>query len=87
MPVVVMRASDLGITGYENREDLDADAALKARLESIRLRAGPRMNLGDVEEKSVPKMTLAAAPGPAAPSPRGRSSRTAATPRSGCSAR
>ena len=62
MPVVVMRASDLGITGYESREDLDADAALRARLESIRRQAGPLMNLGDVEEKSVPKMTLAAPP-------------------------
>ena len=62
MPVVVMRASDLGITGYESREDLDASATLKERLESIRLQAGPLMNLGDVVEKSVPKMTLAASP-------------------------
>ena len=62
MPVVVLRASDLGITGYESREDLDANAGLKERLESIRLQAGPLMNLGDVREKSVPKMTLAAPP-------------------------
>ena len=62
MPVVVMRASDLGIAGCESREDLDADTALKARLESIRCQAGPLMNLGDVGEKSVPKMTLAAPP-------------------------
>ena len=62
MPVVVMRASDLGIAGYESREDLDANEALKGRLESIRLQAGPLMNLGNVKEKSVPKMTLAASP-------------------------
>ena len=62
MPVVLMRASDLKITGYESREDLDGNAALKERLESIRLQAGPLMNLGDVEDKSVPKMTLAAPP-------------------------
>ena len=62
MPVVVMRASDLGVTGYERREQLDADEALKKRLESIRTQAGPLMNLGDVREKSVPKMTLAAPP-------------------------
>ena len=62
MPVVVVRASDLGVTGYESREDLDADEALKERLESIRLQAGPLMNLGDVEDKSVPKMTLVAPP-------------------------
>ena len=62
MPVVVTRASDLGITGYEGREDLDANGALKERLETVRLQAGPLMNLGDVTDKSVPKMTLAAPP-------------------------
>jgi len=62
MPVVVMRAEDLGITGYESREQLDADTTLKEKLEAIRLRAGPLMNLGDVSEKSVPKMTLVAPP-------------------------
>ena len=62
MPVVVMRASDLGVTGYESREDLEANTTLEARLESIRRQAGPRMNLGDVGEQSVPKMTLAAPP-------------------------
>jgi 4-oxalomesaconate tautomerase len=58
MPVVVLRAKDLGITGYERREALDANKALKAKLESIRLQAGPAMNLGDVAKKVVPKMSL-----------------------------
>ncbi len=62
MPVVVMRADDLGISGTESRDELDADAALKAKLESIRLQAGPMMNLGDVAAKTVPKMTLVSAP-------------------------
>ncbi len=62
MPVVVMRAQDLGVTGYETREALDAHDALKKKLEAIRLQAGPLMNLGDVTEKSVPKMTLVAPP-------------------------
>ncbi|MGO9774940.1 MAG: 4-oxalomesaconate tautomerase [Roseiarcus sp.] len=62
MPVVVLRARDLGVTGAESRDALDADAPLKARLESIRLKAGPMMNLGDVADKSVPKMSLVAAP-------------------------
>ena len=62
MPVVVLRASDLDIGGYESRESLDANVALKQRLEAIRLKAGSLMNLGDVREKSVPKMTLAAPP-------------------------
>ncbi len=63
MPVVVMRARDVGVTGYESREALDADGALKERLERIRLQAGPLMNLGDVRDKSVPKMTMVAPPG------------------------
>lgn len=62
MPVVLVRASDLGRTGYETREQLDADDELKQRLESIRLQAGPRMNLGDVSQRTVPKMTLIARP-------------------------
>ncbi|MCH1475730.1 MAG: 4-oxalomesaconate tautomerase, partial [Alphaproteobacteria bacterium] len=60
MPIVVMRAADLGITGYERPAELDADEALKARLEAIRLACGPLMNLGDVSAKSVPKMTMIA---------------------------
>jgi len=62
MPVVIMRAADLGISGEETREALDGYAELKAKLESIRLQAGPRMNLGDVRDKTVPKMTLVSAP-------------------------
>ncbi|MFZ3582862.1 4-oxalomesaconate tautomerase [Loktanella sp. DJP18] len=61
MPCVVMAAADLGLTGAEDRATLDADVALKARLERIRLQAGPLMNLGDVTDKSVPKMTLVSA--------------------------
>ncbi|PJE26723.1 4-oxalomesaconate tautomerase [Pseudooceanicola marinus] len=62
MPCVVMAASELGITGTETREELEANGALKERLEAIRLKAGPMMNLGDVAEKSVPKMTLVSPP-------------------------
>ena len=62
MPVVVIRASDLGRTGYESRDGLNADAELKARIESIRLQAGLAMNLGDVTKKVVPKMSLIAPP-------------------------
>ncbi len=62
MPVVVIRASDVGRTGYESRDALNADAPLKARLESIRRQAGLAMNLGDVTKKVVPKVSLIALP-------------------------
>lgn len=62
MPCVVMKAQDVGVTGYESREELDNAADLKAKIEAIRLAVGERMNLGDVREKSVPKMMLVAPP-------------------------
>ncbi len=62
MPCVVMRAVDVGATGYESRDELDAADAVKARIEAIRRQCGPLMNLGDVTDKSVPKMMLVAAP-------------------------
>ncbi len=58
MPCVVMLASDLGIDGTETPGVLEADGDLRSKLEAIRLRAGPMMNLGDVAKKSVPKMTM-----------------------------
>jgi 4-oxalomesaconate tautomerase len=62
MPCVVFKAEDVGVTGYEDRDTLDNATELKARIEAIRLKAGPMMNLGDVTEKSVPKMMLVAPP-------------------------
>src|SRR5213082_1155267 len=58
MPVVLMRAADLGKRGDESPEALEGDAALKARIEEVRLALGPRMNLGEVARKTVPKMCL-----------------------------
>ncbi|CDN50004.1 4-oxalomesaconate tautomerase [Neorhizobium galegae] len=62
MPCVVMRGDVLGITGTESPKDLEANQELRAKLEAIRLKAGPMMNLGDVTKKSVPKMTMVSAP-------------------------
>lgn len=62
MPCVVMLASDMGILGTETREELEANADLRTRLETIRLKAGVLMNLGDVTAKTVPKMTMVSAP-------------------------
>ena len=62
MPCVVMCAADVGATGYEDRDALDADDTLKARIEAIRRQAGPLMNLGGVADQSVAKVMLVAAP-------------------------
>ncbi len=62
MPCVLLRAADLGITGTENPDVLDKNAALRDQLEVIRRQAGYLMNLGDVSQKTVPKLTLISAP-------------------------
>jgi 4-oxalomesaconate tautomerase len=62
MPVAVLRAADFGLDGSESPAELEANSGLKARIEKIRLEIGPKMNLGDVEKKTVPKMTLVSPP-------------------------
>jgi 4-oxalomesaconate tautomerase len=64
MPCIVFKAEDVGASGYETREELESEgfAPIREKIEAIRLAAGPLMNLGDVKEKSVPKMTLVAPP-------------------------
>jgi 4-oxalomesaconate tautomerase len=62
MPLVMFRATDVGRTGYENVDDMNADAAFKARLERLRIACGHAMGLGDVTSKNYPKMTLIAPP-------------------------
>ncbi len=62
MPMVLMRAADLGRTGYETVAALNADQELKQRLEALRLKAAVLMGLGDVSAKPFPKMCLLAPP-------------------------
>lgn len=62
MPVVVMRAKDLGVTGYETCSELEANDELRGRLEQIRLAAGSLMGLGDVAGATIPKLTMVSPP-------------------------
>jgi 2-methylaconitate cis-trans-isomerase PrpF len=62
MPIVMMRADDLGKTGYETASELDADRTLMERMESIRRKAGALMGMGDVSRNVVPKLALLARP-------------------------
>ena len=62
MPMVLVRAADLGASGYEPVAELNANEDLRARLEALRLTVGPLMGLGDVRSKSYTKMCLVAAP-------------------------
>jgi 4-oxalomesaconate tautomerase len=62
MPVVLLRASDFGLTGYESCDEIEAQTEVLQRIEHIRLEAGRRMGLGDVQEAVVPKMCLISRP-------------------------
>jgi 4-oxalomesaconate tautomerase len=62
MPVVVARAADFDVTGYEPVPELATNAQLNERVQSLRLQAGKLMGLGDVSDLSVPKTTLVSAP-------------------------
>jgi len=62
MPLVLLRAADIGRSGYESVAELNADTELKMRLEALRIQTGHLMGLGDVTSKNYPKMTLIAAP-------------------------
>ena len=61
MPLMIVRASDLGVTGAESPEELDANTPLLLRLESLRRVAGERMGLGDVSTSVIPKPVLVSA--------------------------
>jgi 4-oxalomesaconate tautomerase len=62
MPVVCLAAADFGLTGQESPAELEANDELRKRVEAIRLAAGPLMNLGDVTNQTVPKMSLLSPP-------------------------
>jgi 4-oxalomesaconate tautomerase len=62
MPVMFLRAADMGKTGYETRGELDADRDFFARLEALRREAGRRMGLGDVADKVIPKAVILSEP-------------------------
>ena len=58
MPLMIVRATDLGVSGTETPDQLDADPTLLRRLEGLRQAAGRLMGLGDVSGSVVPKPVL-----------------------------
>ena len=62
MPMIMMRAKDFGLTGYEGRAEINPNKELFARIEKIRKEAGQRMGFGDVSDKVIPKVGLLSPP-------------------------
>ena len=62
MPIVTIHAEALGISGYETKQQIDDNALLRKELSEVRMEAGKRMGLGDVSEKSIPKICIFSSP-------------------------
>ncbi len=62
MPMVIAKAKDFGLSGYETREELDANKDFFKKMEQVRLAAGKLMGMGDCTESVTPKFGLIAAP-------------------------
>lgn len=60
VPMMLVRATDIGKNCCEDADALTADRAFMDKLEAMRLQAGERMGLGDVSKKVVPKVGLLA---------------------------
>ncbi len=58
MPLMIVRAADLGVLGNEPPDVLDAHPGLLLRLEALRRAAGTLMGLGDVSNSVIPKPVL-----------------------------
>ena len=62
MPVIVLQASDFGLTGHETCREIEGSSEALARVEAIRLIAGRKMGLGDVSGAVIPKVCLISKP-------------------------
>lgn len=60
MPMVIAKASDFGLTGYESAAELDENRSFFARMEALRIKAGALMGMGDVTASVTPKFGLLA---------------------------
>ncbi|MEF7613907.1 4-oxalomesaconate tautomerase [Aquincola sp. MAHUQ-54] len=61
MPLMVVHAASLGVSGRESPAQLDADGALLDRIEALRRQAGELMGLGDVRDSVIPKPVIVSA--------------------------
>ena len=62
MPMMLLEAAALDVTGNEPAAELNANGAMLHRLETLRLEAGRRMGMGDVSNQVTPKPVLISTP-------------------------
>ncbi len=62
MPVMLVRAADLGVTGYERPAEYAANPEFLRSLEALRIEAGWRMGIVNAKDLVIPKPVLLAPP-------------------------
>jgi len=62
VPMVIVHAEALGKTGYETKDEFEADESFKKRLEALRRKAAKLMGLGDVAHLISPKISIVSPP-------------------------
>ncbi len=62
MPMIISAAHFFGITGYEAKNELDSNTLFMNKLENVRKKAALLMGLGNVTQKSCPKICLISKP-------------------------
>ena len=62
MPVVILRAKDVGFEGDESCSEIESSKQALSKIEAIRREAGERMGMGDVSQAVVPKVSLVSSP-------------------------
>ncbi len=58
MPMVIARATDFNLTGYENSEELNENKQFFNCMESVRIKAGALMGIEDVQNSVTPKFGI-----------------------------
>ena len=62
VPMMLLSAESLGLSGQETAEEIDINSPLLSKIELMRLEAGKRMGLGDVSEMVIPKVAILSKP-------------------------
>ncbi|TXT26609.1 MAG: hypothetical protein FD131_4115 [Rhodocyclaceae bacterium] len=62
IPIVFIKASSLGKTGSESKQELDGDPIFLERLEEVRAAAARLMGLSDAPDLGIPKVAVIAPP-------------------------
>lgn len=60
MPIMVLKAADVGKTGYESPAEFANDREFMTQLESLRVQAGERMGIRNAKDLVIPKPVLVA---------------------------